>query len=170
MVTRFFDLTTTEQVYRAIGAFVPLESELVQARQAAGRVVAEKVLAAEDVPMFERSNMDGFAVRAADTFGASENASIVLRVTGRVAMGAEANAVVEPGCAIKVSTGAMLPAGADAVMIVEKTESIERDKIAIREAAVPGQNLIRIAEDLAKGDVVFEPGRRLKGGDIGALT
>jgi len=170
MVTRFFDLTTTEQVYRAIGAFEPLETERVEAGRAAGRVVAETVLAAEDVPMFDRSNMDGFAVRAADTFGASENASVSLRVTGHVAMGTEATVLVEPGCAVKVSTGAMLPGGADAVVMVEKTESLADEVIALREAAVPGQNLIRIAEDLAKGDVVFEPGRRLKGGDIGALT
>jgi molybdopterin molybdotransferase len=170
MVTRFFDLATTEQAYRAIGAFEPLETEWVEARRAAGRVVAETVLAAEDVPMFERSNMDGFAVRAADTFGASENASVTLRVTGRVAMGKEATTAVEPGCAVKVSTGAMLPAGADAVVIVEKTETVAGGTIALRETAVPGQNIIRVAEDLAKGDVVFEPGRRLKGGNIGALT
>jgi molybdopterin molybdotransferase len=85
-------------------------------------------------------------------------------------MGENSTARVEPGMAVRVSTGAMLPDGADAVVIVEKTEEIAGDRVAVREAVTAGQNLIRVAEDLAKGDLLLEPGRRLKGGDVGALT
>ena len=114
--------------------------------------------------------MDGFSVRAADTYGASETSSIVLQIAGQVAMGENTAMRVAPGTAVRVSTGAMLPAGADAVVIVENTEEAPGGKVAVREAAVPGQNVIRVAEDLARGDLVFVAGRRLKGGDVGALT
>jgi molybdopterin molybdotransferase len=170
-VKPFLDLVTAERAYEVIGsAFAPLATEPIDARRSAGRVLARPVHAAEDVPCFERSNMDGFAVRASDTYGASDTASVVLRLGGRVAMGASAQARVEPGTAVRVSTGAMLPEGADAVVIVEKTEELPGGRVAIREAATPKQNLIAIAEDLAKGDLVLDRGRRLKGGDVGAIT
>ena len=166
----FFELATAEDAYRAIGRIEPIGTERIDSRQAAGRVVAEMVTAAEDIPHFERSNMDGFAVRAADTHGANDRSSVVLRIVGQVAMGAEATTAVSAGSAVRVATGAMLPPGADAVVIVEKTEELAADRVAVREAVVAGQNLIRIGEDLRRGEVVFEPGRRLKGADAGALT
>jgi molybdopterin molybdotransferase len=170
-VKPFLDLITAERAYEAIGsAFTRLVTERIDARRAAGRVLAETLRAAEDVPCFERSNMDGFAVRASDTYGASEASSVVLKIGGNVAMGVNTQARVEPGTAVRVSTGAMLPAGADAVVIVEKTEELSGERVAIREAATPGQNLIAIAEDLAKGDLLLDRGRRLKGGDVGAIT
>jgi molybdopterin molybdotransferase len=170
-VKPFLDLITAERAYEVIGsAFSSLGTERIDARRAAGRVLAETLRAAEDVPCFERSNMDGFAVRASDTYGASETSSVVLRLAGGVAMGTNADVPVEPGTAVRVSTGAMLPAGADAVVIVERTEELSGARVAIREAATPGQNLIAIAEDLAKGDLLLERGRRLTGGDVGAVT
>jgi molybdopterin molybdotransferase len=169
-VKLFFDLVTAEDAYRAIGAFAPLGTETIDCRTAAGRVVAEHVCAEEDVPHYERSNMDGFAVRAEDTYAASETSSAVLEIVGQVTMGEPARDAVVPGTAVRVSTGAMLPPGADAVVIVEKTEETADGRVAVRESAVPGQNLIRVGEDLRKGEAVFSPGRRLKGGDVGALT
>jgi molybdopterin molybdotransferase len=167
----FFALATSEDAYRTIGEFRPLATERVDARRSAGRVIAEAVRALEDIPTFTRSNMDGFAVIAADTAGASDSSSVLLDVTGQVSMGRAALERVERGCAIRVSTGAMLPPGADAVVLVEKTEARDKGaRIAVREPLVAGQNLIQIAEDLACGDVVFEAGRRIKGGDVGALT
>jgi molybdopterin molybdotransferase len=169
-VKPFLDLVTAEQALRAIGELGALGTERIESRAALGRVVAEEVRAGDDIPHFRRSNMDGFAVRAVDTAGASESSSAVLRVIGQVAMGEAARVDVEPGTAVRVSTGAMMPAGADAVVIVERTEDAGERGVAIRDAAVAGQNTVAIGEDLRAGDLVFEPGRRLKGSDVGVLT
>ncbi len=114
--------------------------------------------------------MDGFAVVARDTFAAASDGSIVLDITGEVTMGSPATEPAQPGGAQRVATGAMMPPGADAVVIVENTEELPDGRVLVRQAAVAGQNTIRIGEDLCEGDLVFSPGRRLKGADIGALV
>jgi len=169
-VKPFLNLVTAEQAYREIGTFEPLGTERVDARTALGRVVASEVRAHDDIPHFDRSNMDGFAVRAADTSAASERSSVVLDVAGQVLMGQAPTVAVEPGTAVRVSTGAMMPPGADAVVIVERTEEVGASRVAIREAAVAGQYTVGVGEDLRTGDLVFSPGRRLKGSDVGVLT
>lgn len=170
MKKSFFSLVTSEQAYQAIGAFAALPVEDVDWRAALGRVLAADVTAVQDVPHFERSNMDGFAVVAADTFAASDSASVRLRVSGQVAMGTCAERPIAAGTAVRVSTGAMLPPGADAVVIVEKTEEPEPDTVFVREPVVPGQNVIRVGEDMHAGDVVLRAGRRIKPGDMGVLA
>jgi molybdopterin molybdotransferase len=132
-------------------------------------VLAEAVTAREDVPHFLRSNMDGFAVRAADTFAASEEAPTALLLAGEVPMGEEARQTLAAGEAIRVSTGAMMPPGSDAVVIVEHTEE-RGSSVLVRHAVVPGQNTIAIAEDLHAGDVILEAGHRLRASDVGAVT
>jgi molybdopterin molybdotransferase len=114
--------------------------------------------------------MDGYAVRAADTAGATEASSVRLEVTGEVAMGRAATIRVSRGAAVRVATGAMLPPGADAVVITERTEPVGADRIAITEPASPGQNIVRIGEDLKRGECVFERGHRVRGSDVGVLT
>jgi molybdopterin molybdotransferase len=168
-VKPFLKLRTTEEAWAELARTKPLPAETVPSRSALGRVLAEPVTAREDVPHFFRSNMDGFAVRAADTFEASEECSVVLRLGGEVAMGEEARQPLEPGAAIRVSTGAMMPPGADAVVIVEHTE--ERGaSVLVRHAVVPGASTIAIAEDLSAGEVVLEAGHRLRGSDVGVVT
>lgn len=166
----FLDLATPQRAYELIGGFAPLATERIDCRQAFGRVAAAEVRAAENVPAFERANMDGFAVRAADTAGAAEDNAVLLAVTGQVDMGRAAAVVVDAGTAVRVSTGAMLPPGADAVVMVEKTEEVDDGRVAVRESCVSGQNIIRVGEDLREQEVVFDVGRRFKGGDVGALT
>ncbi|MFN2425586.1 MAG: gephyrin-like molybdotransferase Glp [Candidatus Binatia bacterium] len=165
----FLRLLTTEEAYAELARTTALGVETVPARTALARVLAEPVTAREDVPHFFRSNMDGFAVLAADTFAASEEASVSLRLAGEVAMGDDARQQLEPGSAIRVSTGAMMPPGADAVVIVEHTEE-RGGLVLVRRAVVPGQNTIAIAEDLCAGEVVLEAGHRLRGSDVGAVT
>jgi molybdopterin molybdotransferase len=169
-VKPFFDLISADEAYERIGGFDPLAIEEVSTRTSLGRVIAEQVHAADDIPHFERSNMDGFAVRAGDTASASESQSVLLEVTGQVAMGEPAACSVAKGAAVRVSTGAMMPEGADAVVIVEKTEDTGDGSIAIVEPAVRGQNIVTIGEDMKSGDLVFNPGRRIKGSDVGVLT
>jgi len=172
-VKPFLRLRTTEEAYAELARTTALGVETIGARAALGRVLAEPVTAREDVPHFFRSNMDGFAVRAADTFGASEESSVSLRLAGEIAMGEEARLHLVEGCAIRVSTGAMMPPAADAVVIVEHTEeqTLEHGgSVLVRRAVVPGQNTIAIAEDLRAGEVVLEAGHRLRGSDVGAVT
>ena len=165
----FLKLRTTEEAWAEIAATSALGAETISSRAALGRVLAEQVTAREDIPHFFRSNMDGFAVHAADTFAASEQASVALRLAGEVTMGEEATQQLTQGAAIRVSTGAMMPPGADAVVIVEHTE--ERDgTVLVRHAVVPGQNTIAIAEDMRAGEVVLEAGHRMRGSDVGVAT
>ncbi|MEE8311017.1 MAG: gephyrin-like molybdotransferase Glp [Candidatus Binatia bacterium] len=166
----FLELARPEHAYEVIGGFASLGSEWIDCRRAFGRVAAGKVRAAENVPDFARSNMDGFALRASDTTAASEHEAVLLRVAGQVEMGKPATVAVEAEHAVRVSTGAMMPPGADAVVMVEKTEDVGDGRVAVRDACVAGQNTIRIGEDLREGDLVFDVGRRFKGGDVGALT
>ncbi len=165
----FLRLKTTPEALAEIARATPLGVETVDARTALGRVLAEAVTAREDVPHFFRSNMDGFAVHAADTAGASEESSVALELAGEVAMGEEAREPLPAGAAIRVSTGAMMPPGADAVVIVEHTEE-EAGRVLVRRAAAPLQNTIAIAEDLRAGEVVLEAGHRLRGSDVGVVT
>ncbi|RMF19255.1 MAG: molybdopterin molybdenumtransferase MoeA, partial [Deltaproteobacteria bacterium] len=169
MTKRFLDLIPSERAYELIAGFAPLEVERLDPRKACGRVLAEDVTAPEDVPHFDRSNMDGYAVRAEDTAGASEHSAVLLRLAGSVAMGTEATVAVSAGTAVQVSTGAMLPPGADAVVMVEDTEEEGADMIAVRRPVVSGENLIRAGEDVRRGAVVATRGKRLGGSDVGAL-
>ncbi len=169
-VKPFLQLITAEEAYALIGRNVTVvETESIDVRDAVDRVLAEEVSAHDDVPHFFRSNMDGFAVRAEDTFGASDGSAVALRLTGNVAMGTEAVEPVEPGCTIRVSTGAMMPPGADAVVIVEHTETTDDARVLVRRSVVPRQYTVAIGEDMRSGDVLLEPGRRLRGSDIGAV-
>ncbi|HEY2776053.1 MAG TPA: gephyrin-like molybdotransferase Glp [Candidatus Binatia bacterium] len=165
----FLKLRSTEEALAELATTAPLAHERTAVRTALGRVLAEPVTAREDIPHFFRSNMDGFAVHAADTFEASEQRSVSLRIAGEVFMGEEARRPLGASEAIRVSTGAMMPPGADAVVIVEHTEE-QGGSVLVRHSVVPGQNTIAIAEDLRQGEVVLEAGHRLRGSDIGAVT
>lgn len=166
----FLDLLTADQAFALIGEFNSLASETVASREALDRVCASPIDAPDDIPHFERSNMDGYALRAEDTRGASPSSSVLLDVVGQVAMGHAATQDVTANTAVRTSTGAMMPEGADAVVMVERTEDLGDARVAIHDQATPGQNVIRIGEDLRRGDRVFSPGHRFKGRDVGVLT
>lgn len=166
----FLQLISSAEAYRRLGETRPLATETIDARTALGRVAAQEVRSEDDVPHFFRSNMDGFAVRAEDTAEAAEGSSVRLQVVGQVAMGKAAADDVGPGEAVRISTGGMMPPGADAVVIVENTEESGKSRILVRSAVAKGQNTISAGEDLKRDELVFSPGRRFKPGDVGALT
>lgn len=148
----------------------PVErGESVVLADALGRVAATDVRAAETLPAFARSTMDGYAVIAADTFGASESAPAYLRLCGEVAMGSAPSLRVEPLGAARIHTGAMLPAGADAVVMVEDTNA-HGDEIEILDAAAPGENIVAVGEDVRSGTTAIPAGRRLRAQDLGGLA
>ena len=139
-------------------------TETLSVADADGRVLAEVVAASRDVPHYERAAMDGYAVRAADTFGASDRSPEILRV---------AESVVGPGEAARVHTGSELSEGADAVVMVEHTERIERsgtdDEIEIFDAVAGGENVAPVGEDVETGQHLYDPGHRLRPSDLGML-
>jgi molybdopterin molybdotransferase len=169
-VKAFFRVVTTAEARAAIAKLRPVGTEIVPVAGATGRVLARPLRAPIDLPHFHRADMDGYAVRAADTFGASSSLPAYLRLTGSIEMGAEVKATLRKGEAMRIATGGMLPRGADAVVMVEYTEEIGDGTVEIHRGVSPWENVLRIGEDVAKHTAVFAAGHRLRPHDLGALT
>lgn len=138
--------------------------------QSLGRILAEDLTAAEDVPHFSRSVVDGYAVRAKDTFGASESIPGFLSVVGAVEMGHPAKQTVRAGEAVYVPTGGALPDGADAVVMIEYTEPFGVDQIAVQRPSAPLENVMSKGDDIAFGETVLKQGIRLRPQELGVLS
>jgi molybdopterin molybdotransferase len=147
----------------------PLGPEPVELRDAVGRVLAEPISSATAVPAFDNSAMDGYAVRAADTAGATAETPRELDVVGESRAGAPAARGLEPGQAIAISTGAVVPDGADAVVQVERTDG-GTDSVAIKAEVDAGTNIRRAGEDIAAGDEVLEAGSEIGPAEVGVLA
>ncbi|HEX6743150.1 MAG TPA: gephyrin-like molybdotransferase Glp [Solirubrobacteraceae bacterium] len=166
----FFAVRT---VGEALAGFRPARRtavETVALAQAHGRVPAEPVHAPHDLPGFARSTVDGYAVRAADTYGASEGLPGYLDVTGSVAMGRPPEGAVAPGAAFAIPTGGVIPEGADAVVMVEHTQEAMAGTIEVVRPAAPGDGLVRADEDAAAGTELVAAGRALRAQDLGLLA
>jgi molybdenum cofactor synthesis domain-containing protein len=153
-------------IFGAVPRLEPVEVEL---REALGLVLAERVSAPEPVPPFANTAMDGYAVRAADTEGADEGAPVRLEVVGELAAGHAPTVPVGEGEAIRIMTGAPMPDGADAIVMVERTER-DGDGVLVTLEVEPGRHVRRAGGDLEAGDVVFEPGTVLTASRIGVLA
>ena len=128
------------------------------------------MIAGEDLPLFARATMDGFAVRAQDTFGASEGLPSLLRLVGEVRMGERSTATLGPGETIRIATGGMLPEGADAVVMVEYAGTLDTETLEVYRTVAPWENIVQIGEDVARGKEVMPPGWRLRPQDLGLLA
>lgn len=148
----------------------PRGTKRVPLAEAFGRVLARDVVAPEDLPEFDRSTVDGFAVWAADTAKASKEHPAVLTLVGDVQMGEPPTCVVQPGAAARIPTGGMVPEGADAVIMLEDVDTRDARTVAVRGSAKPGDNIVRRAEDVKRGDVVLRRGMRLRPQDVGLLA
>lgn len=166
----FTTLTVDEAHKRMTERLKALPVEEISLLAAYGRVLAEDVRAMDDVPDFDRSTMDGFAVRAADTFGASEGLPAYLRVTGEVLMGRPPGGVLKQGEAWRIPTGGMLPEGADAVVMVEYVEDAGPDTAAVLRPVAPEENVVRRGDDVRAGSVAAYAGKRLRPQDVGLLA
>ena len=144
--------------------------ETVALSGAHGRVPAEPIRAPHDLPGFARATVDGFAVRAADTYGASEGLPSYLDVTGAVQMGRAPEVAVAPGIAVAMPTGGVLPEGADAVVMVEHTQETMPGTIEVVRPVAPGEGLVRADEDARAGAELLPAGRRLRAQDVGLLA
>ena len=163
---------TPEEVLALIDQeFAPLgAAETVSLTAAMGRVLAEDIAATEYVPDFDRSTVDGYAVRARDTFGCTDAIPAILPLQGEVLMGKGAEFALNPEECVAVPTGGAVPRGADSVVMVEYTEDYGDGTIGISKSAAPGQNMIFRGDDVFPGKVVLEKGRVLSSQDIGALA
>ncbi|MGH2715655.1 MAG: molybdopterin-binding protein [Thermoleophilaceae bacterium] len=166
----FFAVRT---VGEALAGFRPARrtgSESVALDAALGRVPAEPVRAPHPLPGFARATVDGFAVRAADTYGVSEGQPGYLDLAGEARMGRPPDTALRPGAAIAIATGAPLPPGADAVVKVEHTQSTLPGLIEVVRHATPGEGMVRADEDAAADAELARPGRPLRAADLGMLA
>ncbi len=146
-----------------------LKIEEVEAVEALDRILAEEIAAPQPLPPFARSTVDGYAVRAEDTFGASPSAPSYLRMVGEVAMGSLPTIGVSTGEAAVVHTGGAIPSGANAVVMLEDTQAVPGGEIEVQRALGIGKNIIGLGEDVQQGEIVLEPGHRLRPQEIGGL-
>lgn len=134
------------------------------------RVLAEEVISPEALPGFRRASMDGFAVRARDTFGASESLPAFLQVVGEIGMGTAPAEAVRPGQAVRIATGGMLPEGADAVVMVEYCHAPDAGTVEVSRAVSPLENVIGPEDDVRKGERILAAGKRLRPQELGLLA
>lgn len=170
MAQTFFKVLAPQEALALLLAVAPVGREKISSVQGRGRVLAEDLFSQVDLPHFHRAAMDGYAVKAKDTFGASQSLPAYLKMAGVVDMGKEATQTIAKGEAIRISTGGMMPPGADAVVMVEYTDETDGGLVEIHRGVSPWQNVIQIGDDIKKGEPVFAQGRRLRGHDLGALT
>lgn len=167
-----------ELLFRHLTAVLPAET--IATQQANGRVLATAVTAPHALPQFRRSTMDGYAVRAADTYGASESLPAFLQVVGEVPMGQSANVTLGVGQAAIVHTGGMIPETADAVVQIEQTQTVNGDPSSVSGERVPfeievlrsvavGQNVLQVGEDVRLGAEILPAGHSLRPQDVGGL-
>jgi molybdopterin molybdotransferase len=166
----FFKVVTPQEALRALLQVSSVGTERIPTVRARVRVLAEDLYSSVDLPHFHRAAMDGYAVKAKDTFGASQSLPAYLKLAGVVEMGKEATQLLRAGEAIRISTGGMMPPESDAVVMVEYTDETDAGLVEIHRSVSPWQNVIQIGDDIKKGELVFQRGRRLRAHDLGALT
>lgn len=166
----FFSVETIESVLAHAAAFAPVETESVSLAQSLGRVLAEPIFSDVDIPDFNRSTMDGFAVKAASTFGASEANPAYLTVQGQIRMGVRPDFSIGPGEAARIATGGMLPDGADSVVMVEHTDALDDATIEAYRSVAPGQHVIEKGEDIRHTEAALQKGLRIRPQEAGLLA
>ena len=166
----FFTLKTSEEVFKILQKFEPLEAETIPIESAFGRILSKDLVSPENLPGFPRSSMDGYAVRAKDTFGATESLPALLEVAGEVVMGVVPERVLASGQAIKILTGGMLPEGADGVVMVEYCSALDENNIEVSRAISPQENVIQRDDDFKKGSTVLARGSMLRPQDLGVMA
>lgn len=168
----FFDLIPVEDaraLFLEACLRTKLAAETVPLPEALGRITAAPVLAPADLPPFPRTSVDGYAVRAADTFGASEGLPAYLRVTTEILMGQAPAMPLAPGEAQRISTGGALPDGADAVVMIEYTESLGTDEIGVMRPVSPGENVMHRGEDCKAGQELLPAGHQVRAQELALL-
>jgi molybdenum cofactor synthesis domain-containing protein len=169
MFRKLLSFDEAKQLLKQTFSAKPVGVEQVSISKAYDRVLAQDIVAPLNIPPFSRSTVDGYAVKAADTFGASEDKPVSLSFCGQVAIGESPNVVVETGLAAEIVTGAPLPDGADSVVMVEYTTR-QGDKVFIRRPVSRGENMMAAGSDIRKSEQILKKGRILGSREIGVLA
>jgi len=168
----FRKLLTFDEAKKAIESQLkakPLGVEEISLLESSNRVLAKNITADMDIPPFDRSTVDGYAVKAEDTFGAEENRPVVLRVSGMVNIGELPETTVRKGEAAEIVTGAPIPEGADAVVMIEYT-SRKGDRVTVFGAKAKNENIMKAGSDIKKGEILLRRGQLLGSREIGVLA
>ena len=171
--TQFLDVIDRDEAQRRFHAVLqlePLSSEEIELAEALGRVLADDVRSRVNVPSFDRSNYDGYAVRAADVVGAREESPRILSLLDEsISAGRPPRGEVGPGQAMPIATGGMMPRGADAVVMIEHAD-LRAGKLEVRKASAPGFGTAAAASDIAAGETVLRTGTLLTSRETGVLA
>ncbi len=157
-MNHFFKVKSLEEVMALTDQFTCVGTEDIPVLQSFSRVLAKDLIAEKDMPGFRRATMDGFAVAANSTFGASESSPAWLEIAGTILMGDIPDFSIQKGQAARISTGGMLPEGADSVVMVEHTEAIDELSVEIYKSVAPLQHVIDVSEDFAENEIVLKKG------------
>jgi molybdopterin molybdotransferase len=169
-MAQFLTLQSVDFILERIGEFSLLPGEILPLEESLGRVLAAPFHAPENLPPFARSVMDGFAVRARDVFGASENSPALLDYAGECPMGKETDFSLAPGRAARIWTGGMLPEGADAVVMLEYARWDGVSQVELTRPAAPFDNVIAAGDDAMKGSLLLDAGCLLRPQELGLLA
>jgi molybdopterin molybdotransferase len=145
------------------------QSESIETIQAAGRVIYEDIRSPESLPAFPRSTVDGFAVQAGSTYGASENLPAYVKIIGECPMGDKPNFIVQENEAAIIHTGGMLPEGADSVVMLEYTQTLKSGDLELMRPVADGENIIKIGEDVRIGSIVIPAHQKVRAAELGGL-
>ncbi len=170
-MTEFLRLVTPDEALNKLNRYLKtlVNTEFIEAKAAQGRILAKDILAPENLPAFPRSTMDGYAGRAEDTYGASEGLPVYMHVIGEMPMGKYPKISVGKGEVIKVHTGGAVPTGADAVITLENTQQVDIVTIEVSKPLAPGENILRVGDDIKTNELLFASGHVIRPQDIGAL-
>ncbi len=167
----FFNVRSPGQAFNDLLPYLApvTDVETVETGDSLGRVIARDVISPEDLPSFPRSSMDGFSVRASDTFGASESLPALFEVVGDIPTGESSDIRLGIGEAAVAYTGGTLADGSDAVVMIERTQPADEISIEVLRPVAPGENVIQVGEDIRCGETLFDSGQRIRPQDIGGL-
>ncbi|MDD2390133.1 MAG: molybdopterin molybdotransferase MoeA [Desulfobacterales bacterium] len=169
-MNEFFKVTPIEHVLNYTSDFAPVEAEIISLPDALERILAEDIVSDINIPDFARSTMDGYAVSAKSTFGASESNPAYFMVKGAVFMGETPDFSIGPEQAARIPTGGMLPKGADSVVMIEHTEAVDDSTIEVYRAVAPGQHIVDIGEDILQGNTILPKGVKIRPQELGLLA
>lgn len=176
MPKTLFDVTIPDKAIQLLKSHLNLEllhqknREKIKIIDALDRVLSQNISTDINLPGFNRSTMDGYAIKAEDSFGASDSLPAYLKIVGEIDMGCKPEFKLNVGEAVKISTGGMLPVGSNAVVMLEYSEQIDEKNIEIRKSVAPWENVVRKDEDLTAGKTILKKGHKIRPQDIGILA
>ena len=166
----FFKVTSLERVLELVRTFPCVTDEVLPLDQCVGCILSQDIVSEIDLPEFNRATMDGYAVQARSTFGASESMPALFRIVGAVEMGEVPTVSVQPGEAVRIATGGMLPDGADSVVMIEHAQALDEHTLEVFKSSAPLQHVIEIGEDFRREEQILPKGSRIRPQEMGVLA